>query len=133
MQFLYHGSPISGLKRLEPHKRFTPAGNIEYHAVYASSLPLVAAAHSFPWTSDEGVDFVVKGESVMLVVPQEIRDRLLQSVSVYTISAITFRHTAEDVSGYTWDSQEVVDVIEEKKYPSVEAAFADLGGSISFV
>ena len=101
MDFLYHGSATSGIRLLEPRKRFTPAGKIEYAAVYASTHPIIAAVHSFPWTSDEGIDFEIVGEKVTLIIPDLLKDRLQQSVSIYKVSAEKSQHTSEDETGYT--------------------------------
>jgi hypothetical protein len=64
MEFLYHGSTVQGLKTLEPKKRFTPAGAIDYSAIYASRSPAFAICHSFPWSSDEGIDIETKDEGI---------------------------------------------------------------------
>ena len=133
MNFLYHGSATSGIKILEPRKRFTPAGKIEYAAIYASTLPLIAAVHSFPWTSDEGIDFDILEKEITLAIPDSLKDRLQKPISIYEVSAKRFRHTAEDETGYTRHSIEPVEVLEENKYTSVIEAFKELGGEIKLI
>lgn len=132
MEYLYHGSVAQGLKRLEPRKRFTPAGKIEYAAIYATPNPLVAAAHAFPWSSEEGIDFAVDGSRVELTVPVHLKHKLEVPISIYKVSAEPFRLTSEEETGQTWDTRQEVDVIEEKTYPSVLKAFQVLGGSVRF-
>ena len=133
MEYLYHGSTVSGIKVLEPHKRFTPAAKIEYAAIYASSLPLIAAAHAFPWTSDEGIDFTINDGTVVLSVPMILKDRLNQPISIYKVSADKFRLTTEEETGYTWDTEESIEVLEEILYSSVNQAFRKLGGTITLI
>lgn len=56
-KFFYHGSSTDGINRLEPRLRYTPGEELDSPAsIYASDLPAFAAAHSFPWSSDEGID-----------------------------------------------------------------------------
>ena len=64
MEYLYHGSTTQNIKRLEPRIRYTPAGKIDYSAIYASPLAAYAAAHSFPWSSNEGVDLDVLNNQI---------------------------------------------------------------------
>ena len=102
MEFLYHGSIAQDITVLEPRKRFTPAGKIEYAAIYASPLPIIAAVHAFPWSSDEGIDFALTDDQrLILSIPKQYVDRLEQSISIYKISSESFQHTIEDEVGYT--------------------------------
>ena len=134
MEYLYHGSTISGLKILEPRKRFTPAGKIEYATVYASPLAIVAAAHSFPWASDEGIDFKISDKSELeLLVPKLQAERLDQPISIYTVSAEHFRPTTEDETGLTYHTEESVEVLGESAYPSATEAIKVLGGTITLI
>ncbi len=86
--------------------------------------------HSFPWTSDEGIDFEVIDGKVMLIVPKALEDRLEQPISIYKVSAEKFQHTTEEETGYTWHAIEPIEVLEERKYASVIEAFRELGGMI---
>lgn len=129
MEFLYHGSITQDLKVLEPRKRYTPAGKIEYSAVYATPLSAYAAAHAFPWSSDEGFDIDFDSELV-LIVPKEYRARLNVPISIYKVSSRGFQITSEEETGQTWHTTKPVDVLEELKYKSVEEALFQLGGKI---
>ncbi len=132
-EYLFHGSTTQDIKVLEPRKRYTPAGKIEYKAIYATPLPHYAAAHAFPWNSDEGVDLDVVGDDVFLEVPESIEDRLNTPVSIYKIHSDGFRHTTEELTGATWDTIKPVQVLSETKYPSVRQAFEELGGKLSIL
>jgi hypothetical protein len=133
MEFLYHGSTTPGIKILEPRKRFTPSEGIEFSAIYATSLPIIGAVHSFPWTSDEGIDFGMGDGKVTLTVPKALKDGLEQPISIYKVLAKNFQHTTEEETGYTWHATEPIVVLEEKKYANVIEAFRELGGAIRFL
>ncbi len=60
MEYLYHGSSIQNLKILEPRKRFTPEGKINYSAIYASPSIQFSICHSFPWSTNEGVNLSIE-------------------------------------------------------------------------
>jgi hypothetical protein len=132
MQYLYHGSTTQNLKRLEPRKRYSPAGKIDYSAIYATPLPAYAAAHSFPWSSDEGVGLDVTEKGVELSVPKKMKDRLQVPISIYKLASDGFRYTKEEETGYTWHTIVPVDIIEEKKYPTVETALHELGARLDY-
>jgi hypothetical protein len=133
MKYLYHGSTTQGLKILEPGKRYTPQGKIDYEAIYATTIPAFAAVHSFPWSTDEGVGLDVNDMKVDISVPFGIRGRLQVPISIYTISSENFEHTREEVSGYTWHSTSTTEVIEETKYESVEIALRELGARLEYI
>ena len=91
MEFLYHGSSVLGLAELAPFKNHTPQGKIEYAAIYASPLPGFAAAHSFRWSSDEGVYLEVTPElKVIFKVPKDISNRLQTPISIYKVDPSNF-------------------------------------------
>ena len=133
MHYLYHGSVVQGLVALEPRKRFTPGEDVAAALIYATPLPGYAAAHAFPWSSDEGFDVAVENERVTLLVPKGCEDRLLVPISIYKLPADTFKLTEEEVTGQTWHSTSSVPVIEETKYPSVRDALVALGVQLKFI
>ncbi|HEY1037122.1 MAG TPA: hypothetical protein VGE62_00905 [Candidatus Paceibacterota bacterium] len=133
MEYLYHGSTIQGLKTLEPRKRHTPSSAMDYEAIYATPLPAYAAAHSFSWSTDEGVDLnVFSGKDVSLVVPANFKERLQVPISIYKLPADGFEHTADETTGHAWHTKKPTAVLEEVVYPSVEAALAELGVTLTY-
>jgi hypothetical protein len=133
MEFLYHGSVIQDIKLVEPKKRFTPAGAIDYSAIYASPSPAFAICHSFPWSSDEGIDIETKDDRIRLLIPSQLRGRLNTPVSLYKIPAAGFEHTREEETGYTWHTTMTVPVLEEVCYASVLEALQKNGGEVSYI
>lgn len=130
---LYHGSSIQNLKTLEPRKRHTPQGKIDYAAIYASPLPGFAATHSFSWSTSEGVDLGMYDDCWIMTVPTSMRERLLVPISIYTCDSEGFTHTKEESTGYTWHTTQPVHIIEEKKYENVEVALKELGVELRYV
>ncbi|MDB5258978.1 MAG: hypothetical protein JWO73_186 [Candidatus Taylorbacteria bacterium] len=118
---------------LEPRKRYAPAGKIEFAAIYATPLPVFAAAHSFPWSSDGGVGLDVIHGNVSISVPKELKSRLLVPISIYKVPSDGFENTKEEMTGYTWHATRSVEVIEEVRYPSAEAALLELGSELEYV
>jgi len=127
MDYLYHGSATQHLKTLEPRKRYTPQGKIDYASIYATPLAGYAATHSFPWSSDEGVILNVDGGRITFSIPSALKERLQVPISIYKISNENFRHTTEETTGLTWNTVEPVEILEEKQYESVESALRELG------
>ena len=132
MEFLYHGSTTQALLTLEPRKRYTPAGKIDFAAIYASPNPSFAAMHSFPWSSDEGFDITIDSNQMTLVVPSNKAQRLDVPISIYKISVNGFQITEEETTGETWHTTKSARVLEEMKYNSVKDALDALGVSIRF-
>ena len=132
MNYLYHGSTTQNLKTLEPRMRYTPAGKIEYAAIYATPLLPYAIAHSFPWSSEDGIGLDVINENVSLSVPVNLKERLQVPISVYKVLAENFEHTKEEETGYTWHSTQPTKVVEEIKYVSVEDALKQLGAKLEY-
>ena len=130
MKSLYHGSTTQGLATLEPRKRYTPAGKIDFAAIYASPNSAFAAMHSFPWSSDEGFDITIDGDQMTLVVPAKQAERLNVPISIYKISANGFQATKEETTGETWHTTKSVRVLEETKYTNVREALKTLGAEI---
>jgi hypothetical protein len=133
MKYLYHGSTIQDIKRLEPRKRYTPQGKVDYSAIYATPLQAYAAAHSFPWSTDEGVELDVNENVVNLAIPKSFKERLQVPISIYKLSSEGFEHTEEELTGYTWHTVNPVEVIEEVKYASVEIALKELGVTFRYI
>jgi len=96
-------------------------------------LPAYAAAHSFPWSTDEGVGLDVGENSVDLSIPKSLKERLQVPISIYKLSSEGFEHTEEELTGYTWHTVNPVEVIEEVKYPSVEIALKELGAKFQYI
>ena len=127
MEYLYHGSIVQNLKWLEPRKRYTPAGKIEFAAIYATPMPAYTACQSFPWSSEEGIDSNIVSDKITLEIPSELENRLDAPISIYKISSKDFEHTKEESTGLTWHSKKPTPIIEEVKYPSAKEALRILG------
>lgn len=130
--FLYHGSTTSNIKILEPRHRYSPAGKIEYDAIYATPMKGYAVAHSFPWSTDEGVDLDIVDGKVAFAVPESFKERLQVPISIYKISSENFAHTKEEETGRTWHTTKPVHVIDEEKFESVEIALKKFGANVIF-
>ncbi len=133
MNHLYHGSTTQNIKVLEPRKRYTPQGKIDYSAIYATPLPGYAATHSFPWSTDEGVGLDVDESGISLSIPKNLKDRLQVPISIYKVSAEGFEQTKEELTGYTWHTINPVQVLEEIKYSSVENALIELDVEFKYI
>lgn len=132
MNYLYHGSATQNLKTLEPRKRHTPYGEMNA-SIYATPSPAFAATHSFAWTTDEGVNLNVHGEHIVLTLSETMKERLQIPISIYKIPAKDFEHTVKESTGYTWHTEQNVEIIEEVKYNSVEEAIKETGGEVVYV
>ncbi len=133
MPHLYHGSTTQNIRTLEPRKRYTPQGKIEYAAIYATPVAGYAACHSFPWSTDEGVNLNTFGGKFEMSVPVALKERLQEPISIYKIPDTGFTHTKEETTGYTWHTIQPVEVLEEVKYESVEKALQELGVKLSYI
>jgi hypothetical protein len=132
-EFLYHGSNTLGIEEFEPRKRFTPNGEDREKAVYASDIPAFAAAHSFPWGSDEGFELSVKEGKVIFEVPMEFKDRLNVKICVYKVASEKFNLTEEEKTGHTYDASEKIKPIESNDFSSVKEAIEHYGGRLFFI
>lgn len=132
MTYLYHGSTTQNLKILEPRKRHTPYGEMNA-SIYATPSPAFAAAHSFPWTTDEGVELNVHGDHIVLTLPIGMKVRLQVPVSIYKVEDMGFVPTVKEITGYTWNTEQPVEIIEEIKYLSVEEAIVRSGGEVKYI
>jgi len=129
--YFYHGSLTDEIERLEPRLRYTPGNESNSPAgIYASDLPAFAAAHSFPWSSDEGIDLYVVGETVMLEIPRSLVERLQIPVHVYRVENKLFSQITCDLTGHTFRATEPVDCLEKKSFSSVVEAIEYYGGYV---
>lgn len=133
LAIVYHGSVSGDIQEFEPRKRFTPSGADVPPRVYATPNPAFAAAHSFPWSSDEGIDVTFKDGQTILVIPEEHRDRLNQPVFIYELSGDNFELTEEEETGETYHSVSGVVPDEVRSFSSVTEAVEHFGGRIKIV
>jgi len=132
--FLYHGSNVPNIEVIEPRKRYTPGGaqNVP-ERIYAGDLPAFAAAHSFPWGSDEGFDLSIENGKVIFKVPNKFKDRLAQKVYLYKISSDKFAWTSGEGTGHTYHSQEATRPDEIQEFNSVQEAIEHFGGEVIYI
>lgn len=137
MKPIYHGTIIQGLKVIKPFKRFTPGGpelaDQIPPRIYATYNPAFAAAHSFPWSSDDGVDIVVEDGVVTVVVPHDKQQVLRQEICIYTLPDSSFVFTEEEEMGLTYHSTEEVASLSCKCFDSVKEAMSELGGNVKII
>jgi hypothetical protein len=135
-EILFHGSLTPRLEVLEPHKRSIPGGvNAAWPAlVYASDLPAFAAAHSFPWGSEEGFKLLIGVEAqVTMLVPHSERHRLQQPAFLYAVPTHGFVLTTEEHTGHTYHSDKPVQVLSCVPFRSVEEAITHHGGIVRYL
>lgn len=137
MKYIYHGTVTKDLQVLEPHKRYTPGGEELADGIsariYASYEPAYAVAHSFPWSSDEGIDIALHEGIVELVVPKEKQHVLEQEICIYTLPDDTFVNTKEEKTGLTYHSEVSVQAIRFECFSSVQEAMIKFGGRVRVV
>lgn len=131
--FLYHGSLVGSIKEFEPRKRYTPGGIDAVPRVYASDKAAFAAMHAFPWSSDEGIDIDERNGTLILQVPESLKERLNQKVFIYTLDAESFLFTEEEGTGNTYHTEECVKPISVEEFGSVAAAVEHYGGTVEFI
>ncbi len=131
--FLYHGSSASGLGNLEPHRRYIPSEDVA-ERVYASDSPSFAAAHSFPWGTNEGFDLSTDNDTgkIILRVPSQFRERLQQKVYLYKVPSEKFRWTTEEGTGNTLHTSEEVPVADVQEFNSAQDAIEFFGGEVVY-
>lgn len=137
LNVLFHGSQTDNIGALEPRQRYTPGNEKGSPAgIYVTDNPAYAAAHSFPWSSDEGVDlYFERGEEngreyVVLEVPKEIETRMQQPVYIYTVKPDSFSPVVSDPVGHNYRSVESVDCIAKQVFESVTQAVEFHGGRV---
>lgn len=137
MKPIYHGTIKKDLTVIKPFKRYTPGGEALADSiqprVYATYNPAYAVAHSFSWSSDDGVDISLSDEIVTLVIPKDKQRLLEQPVCIYTLPNDTFSHTKEEETGLTYHSLQEVIPTDCKCFDSVTTAVHHFGGSIKFI
>lgn len=133
LQFVYHGTITGDIDTFEPRKRYTPGGEDVPPRVYAAPNPVFAAAHSFPWSSEEGIDVRFEGEQVVLVVPEKHKERLKQEVFIYKLLGDNFHKTEEEKTGETYHTDEVTTPEDVLKFSSVSEAVEYFGGRVEIV
>lgn len=130
-KFFYHGSSTDGIERLEPRLRYTPAEEFNSPSgIYASDLPAFAAAHSFPWSSDEGIDLYVDRDIVIMEIPLSILPRLQKPIHIYVVDGNLFSLVESESTGHTFRRTEAVDCLEKISFPSVQEAIEHFGGRV---
>jgi len=134
---LYHGSQTDAIQTLEPRRRYTPGTEKDPPAgVYASDDPAFAAAHSFPWSSNEGVDLYFDraeddaSECVVLEVPQEIVSRLDIPVHVYSVCSETFSLLDIPPQGHNYRSIAKVNCLAKSSFNTVKEAILHYRGKV---
>ena len=137
MKPIYHGTVKCDLSKIEPFKRYTPGGKDLADTIppriYATYNPAYAVAHSFPWSSDDGVDIAIKDGVVTLVVPKDKQSVLEQKVCIYTLPDTIFTFTAEEETGLTYHSTVEVIPTNCECFDSVTIAIEHFGGNIKLV
>jgi hypothetical protein len=132
---LYHGSATPALTEIEPRSRFIPVGVSEAHwpaLVYASDIPAFAAAHSFPWSTNEGFELSVSGVGrVTLSVPPQHQQRLQCPAYLHAVPADSFVSTVSEGSGHTYHSDAPVQVLSCTRFRTVEEAIKSHGGIVA--
>lgn len=137
MKLIYHGTIQKNLRVIKPFKRYTPGGEALADSiqprVYATYDPAYAVAHSFPWSSDDGVDISVQDNMVTLLVPKDKQKVLEQPVCIYILPDDTFSHTQEEETGLTYHSLQEVVPVDCECFNSVTTAMQRYSGRIKFI
>jgi hypothetical protein len=128
--FVYHGSVTGDITEFEPRRRYVPGGADVPPRVYAAPNPAFAAAHSFPWSSDEGIDLSIESGQVVLQIPKELESRLQQPVFIYTLPGEPFELTSEETTGETMHAEEPVIPKTVFHFTSVREAIEHFGGRV---
>lgn len=129
--FFYHGSATDGIECLEPKLRYTPGNELASPpSVYASDLPAFAAAHSFPWSSSEGIQLYVEGTTVIMEISTKIYERLQRKVYIYTVDSSLFSRVESELTGHTFRATIPVECLEKQSFQSVVEAIEYYGGQV---
>jgi hypothetical protein len=134
MKHIYHGTIQKDLDTIKPFKRFTPGGEDLADTIppriYATYEPAFAVAHSFPWSSEDGIDITTVDGIVTIVVPKDKQQVLEQKICIYTLPDSEFEHTIEEETGLTFHSTQEVQPIENICFQTVIEAMKHFGGTI---
>lgn len=137
MKHIYHGTTKHGLEIIKPFKRYTPGDEAVADTIpariYATYDPAYAVAHSFPWSSEDGVDIVLEEDVVTVVVPATRVSVLEQPVCIYTLPDNTFTFTTEEKMGLTYHSTEEVTPTNCQCFDSVTEAMEYFGGIVKCI
>lgn len=134
--YLYHGSITPNIDTLMPRKRYIPDNEKNTpECIYATDDPGFAAAHAFPWSSNEGIDLYydedeAKVARVHLEVPAKLFARLNQPVYIYKVNSSSFYWIKEDVLGKTYRSLERVKCLGCQRFSTVLEAIQTFGGKV---
>lgn len=136
--FLYHGSAAANIDTFEPRKRYTPGNEKNSpESIYATDDPAFAAAHAFPWSSNEGINLYYdadeekKGQPcVHLEVPGSLYERLNQPVYIYKLDSHSFNWVQEEIVGRTYRSLESVKSLGCQRFSTVVEAVEIFGGKV---
>jgi hypothetical protein len=128
---LYHGTQIDNIEHLEPRLRYTPGKESSSPpGIYASDLPAFAAAHSFPWSSDEGIDLYVAESTVVMEIPRSLLPRLQAKIYIYTVDSHPFSRVEQESTGHTFRATVPVDCLEKIGFENVVDAIEYYGGQV---
>ena len=135
-RLLFHGSGIPDIAVLEPRRIFMP-GDVDPEQwpalVYASDLAAFAAAHAFPWDSEDGFQLSVDfHKRVKMRIPRALSELLRRPVYIYTVMAGNFEPTREELTGHTFHCSQLVPVMTCKAFASVEEAILSYGGAVTY-
>ncbi len=137
MTHIYHGTIKNNLGIIKPFKRFTPGGaDIAEQIpprIYATYNPAFAVAHSFPWSSEDGVDIVITDGVITIIVPKEKAVILAQSICIYTLLDDSFSHTTEEETGFTYHSEAEVIPVACQCFTNVTEAMDFFGGKVQLI
>lgn len=100
--------------------------------MYAGDCPAFAAAHAFPWATEEGFELSVEGDKVLFRVPEEFHNRLKVPVHIYKISGEGFSKTAGEGTGHTFHVNHEVAPVSVESFDNVQAAIEHYGGVVEF-
>lgn len=137
MNEIFHGTTKQNLTIIKPFKRYTPGGEDVADSIperiYATYEPAFAVAHSFPWSSEDGIDIVVEDEKVVILVPHDKQEVLKQTVCIYALPDKSFECTKEEETGLTYHSVEKIAPISYECFESVQQAMKECGGIVKLV
>ena len=135
MSSIYHGTVVKNLTTLSPQKRYTPGDETVADTIspriYATYNPAFAVAHSFPWSSKDGIDIKIESEnSISIVVPKDKIAILNQEICIYALPDDSFIQTTEEESGLTYHSLIEVTPLSIETFTTVQLAMEHFGGHI---
>lgn len=137
MKNMYHGSTHTNLQVLKPFKRYTPGDETLADSIppriYATYLPAYAVAHSFPWSSEDGIDIAIEHDRITLIVPKNNKWLLNQEICIYTLPDTDFVKTEEEKTGLTYHSEHEVTPVSVEHFKSVLDAMEQFSGKVKYI